>query len=153
VLEWFNYPRPRAHPGCEVNCQDVPHHHFMLRGGQPDSGESRIVLQSLPTRSLVAKFPLRTRPWTGVCKPLMPDVVASKAQSQLCKLSGSTYGFNTQEFSMVGGYTENLEKPQNCQNSGVGACSGMGTCSGQYGNDATCYHGCVTRTLMYSKSA
>ena len=33
-----------------------------------------------------------------------------------------------QEFSMVGGYMENLEKPQNCQNWGVG------TCSGQYGN-------------------
>ena len=43
----------------------------------------------------------------------MPDVVASKAQSQLCELSGPTFGFNTQEFSMVGCYTENLEKPQN----------------------------------------
>ena len=29
------------------------------------------------------------------------------------------------KFSMVGGYTENLEKPQNCQNWGVGACSGQ----------------------------
>ena len=65
----------------------------------------------------------------GVCKPLMPDVVASKAQSQ-CELSGSTFGFNTQEFSMVGGYTKNLEKPQNCQNWGVG------TCLGQYGTYA-----------------
>ena len=45
---------------------------------------------------------------TGVCEPLMPDDVASKAQLQLCELSGSTYGFNTQEFRMVGGYTENL---------------------------------------------
>ena len=36
----------------------------------------------------------------------MPDVVASKAQSQLCELSRSTYGFDTQEISMVGGYTE-----------------------------------------------
>ena len=54
----------------------------------------------------------------GVCKPLMPDVVASKAQSQLCELSGSTFEFNTQEFSMVGGYTEKLEKPQHCQNWG-----------------------------------
>ena len=23
VLEWFNYPRARAHPGCEVSCQGV----------------------------------------------------------------------------------------------------------------------------------
>ena len=29
-----------------------------------------------------------------------------------------TFGFTTREFSMVGGYTENLEKPQNCQNRG-----------------------------------
>ena len=72
-----------------------------------------------------------------MCEPLMPDDVASKAQSQLCELSGSTYGFNTQEFRMVGGYMENLEKPQNCQNWGVGACLGMGACSGQYGNQTT----------------
>ena len=45
---------------------------------------------------------------TGVCEPLMPDVVASKAQLQLCELGKSTYGFNTQE-------------------------SGMGACLGQYG--------------------
>ena len=37
----------------------------------------------------------------------------------------ATFGFNTQEFSMVGGYTENLEKQQNYQNWGVGACSGQ----------------------------
>ena len=49
------------------------------------------------------------------------------------ELSGSTFGFTKQEFSMVGGYTENLEKPQKCQNWGVGACSGMGAYSGQYG--------------------
>ena len=30
-------------------------------------------------------------------------------------------------------YTENPEKPQNCQKWGVGACTGMGACSGQYG--------------------
>ena len=40
----------------------------------------------------------------------MPDVMASKAQSLLCELSGSTFGFSTQEFSMVGGYTETSKK-------------------------------------------
>ena len=30
-------------------------------------------------------------------------------QLQLCDLSGPTFGFTTQNFSMVGGYTENLE--------------------------------------------
>ena len=138
-------------PGCEVNCQGVQHRRFVLCRGQPDSGESCIMLQSWLTCSLVAKFlqrsvvtcstqisccrerTLRTRPRTSVCQPLMPDVVASKAQSQLCELSGSTFEFNAQEFSMVGGYIENLEKPQNCQNWGVGACSGVGACLGQYG--------------------
>ena len=141
VLELFNYPSARAHPECEVNCQGVPHYRFVLRRGQPDSGESCIVLQSWPTRSLITNFLQRsvvtcstqisccrertlwTRPRTGVCEPLMPDIVAYKVQSQLCELRGSTYEFNTQKFSMVGGYTENLEKPQNCQNWGVGTCS------------------------------
>ena len=67
---------------------------FVLRQGQADSGESCSVLQSGPTRSLVAKFPqhlvitcsmqisccrgrmLQTRPQTGVCEL---DVVARKA--------------------------------------------------------------------------
>jgi len=35
---------------------------------------------------------------------------------------------------MVGGYMENLKKPQNCQNWGVGACVGVGACPGQCGN-------------------
>ena len=68
----------------------------VLCRGQSDSRESCIVLQSRPTCSIVAKFPqrlvvacsmqilccrgrtLQTRPWTGVCKPLMPDVMAPK---------------------------------------------------------------------------
>ena len=40
VLEWFKYPRARAHPGCEVNCQGVLYRHFALHRGQPDSGEA-----------------------------------------------------------------------------------------------------------------
>ena len=35
-----------------------------------------------------------------------------------------TFGFTTQKFSIVGSYTENLEKPQNW---------GVGACTGQYG--------------------
>ena len=98
VLKWFNYPRARAHPGCEVGSHGAQLTctvgSFVLRRGQPDSGEGCIMLQSGPTRSLVAKFPqhsvvacsariscckgemLQTKPWTGVCKP---DVVAPKA--------------------------------------------------------------------------
>ena len=69
----------------------------------------------------------------GVYEPLIPDVVASKTQLQLCEFSGPTFRFITQEFSMVGGYTQNLKKPENYQNWRVGACSGVGAFSGQYG--------------------
>jgi len=83
----------RAHPGCEVNCQGVPHRRFVLRRGQPDSGESYKadgLVAPLPMVSAagsvaslaVRKFRermLRTRLRTGVWEPLMPDVVASKA--------------------------------------------------------------------------
>ena len=72
---------------------------------------------------------LQTRPQTDVCKPLMPDFMASKAQLQLCELSGPTFRFTTQEFSMVGGYTENPEDHKTLKSGGWG----MGTCSGQYG--------------------
>ena len=44
---------------------------------------------------------------------------------------------------MVGGYTEDHKKPQNCQNLGVGPYMGMGACTGQYGTRQTSY----TRTF------
>ena len=99
MLNWFNYPHARAHPGCKVSCHGTEStcivSSSMIRRGQPDSGKSCIVLQSRPTRSLVAKFPQRSviacstrnsccrtlqiRPRMGVCEPLMPDVVVPKA--------------------------------------------------------------------------
>ena len=97
-LKWFNYPHARAHPGCDVRCHRTEWTCIIsssdIHRGQPDSGESCIVLQSGWTRSLVAKFPqrsviacstqisccrermLQTRPQTCVCEPLMPDVVS-----------------------------------------------------------------------------
>ena len=68
-------------------------------------------------------------------QPLTPNVMAPKVHQNDRSYVSSVdlpYGFTTQEFSMVGGYTENLEKPQNCQNWGVGTCVCMGTCPGQY---------------------
>ena len=101
-LKRINYLHARAHPGCEVRCHGTEStciiRSSVLRQGQPDSGEKCSVLQSVLTHSLVAKFPqcsvvtgstqiswcrgrmLRTRPWTGVCKALMPDVMAPKVQ-------------------------------------------------------------------------
>ena len=68
---------------------------------------------------------------TGVCETLMPDLMAPEAHQN--DPSYVTYSwFSSREFSMVGGYTEELEKPQKCQNWGVGTCAGMGDCPGQY---------------------
>ena len=63
----------------------------------------------------------------GVCKPLMPDVMVSKAHQNNCNYvtQRTTFGFTMQKFSMAGSYTENLKKPQNYQNWGVGACPGQ----------------------------
>ena len=52
---------------------------------------------------------------------------SASEQSQLCELSAPTFGFTMQYFSMVGSYTENLEKPQNYQYWGMGTCTGIGT--------------------------
>ena len=114
LLKWFNYPHAKAHPECACHETGIVGS-SVIRRGHPDSGESCIVLQSGPTLSLAAfsgrlqyanfvlqgKNALQTSPRTGVCEPLMPDVVS---------LSGPTFGFITREFSMVGGYTENLTK-------------------------------------------
>ena len=105
----------------------------VLRWGQPGSGESCIVLQSGPTRSLIAKFSqrsvitcstriscsrgktLQTRPQMGVCIPLMPDVVVPKAHQNNHNYMRSIlywyFWIYYTRFSMVGGYTEDLEKP------------------------------------------
>ena len=70
-----------------------------------------------------------TRPWTGVYKLLIPDVMASEVYQNDCsyvlELSEPTVRFTPQEFSMVGGYTEHLKKPQNHQNWEVGPCLGQ----------------------------
>ena len=53
-------------------------------------------------------------PRTGVCEPLMPGVMAPKVhknnRSYICELSGPTFRFTMQEFSMVGGYTRRTLK-------------------------------------------
>ena len=65
---------------------------------------------------------------------LLPDVVAhvthlSSLVSSNCELSSHDAG------NLHGGWLHGRpHKPQNCQNWGVGPCSGMGACTGQYGN-------------------
>ena len=100
VLKWFNHPRAKAHPRCKVSCHGTKLTCIVgssvLRRGQPNSGEGCIVLQNRSTHSLISKFPqhsviacstriscykgrtLQTRPSTGMCEPLMPDVVCNR---------------------------------------------------------------------------
>ena len=114
----------------------------MLRRGQPDSRESCIVLESRPTCSLIAKFlqhsvivcstwiscrkgrTFRSRPCVQTFYAWCRSAQSTSERSQLCELSRPTFGFTTQEISMVGGYMENLETVK----------LGVGTCPGQYSN-------------------
>ena len=59
-----------------------------------------------------------------MCEPLMPDVKRNCSYVSSADLPSDSLCNNLA--CMVGGYTENPEKPQNCHNWG-------GACSGQYG--------------------
>ena len=56
-----------------------------------------------------------------VCEPLMPDVVSPKVHQNYCSSADLPSDSLRENLAMVAGYTENPEKPQNCQNWGVGA--------------------------------
>ena len=91
------------------------------------------MLESGLTRSLVAKL---LQCWSLVVRELnaagevrnfdaAPEAYQND-RSYVHELRTYLYfRFTTQEFDMVGGYTENLKKkpPQNCQNWGVGTCT------------------------------
>ena len=120
-LNGSTIPEQGATPNAKLAARgyeiDLHRRSSVLHRRQPDSRESCIVLQSELTRSLIAKFPqclvvtwntqilccrgrtLQTRLRMDVCEPLMSDVVAPKVsatdQSQLCDLSGPTFGFTT----------------------------------------------------------
>ena len=157
VLEWFNYPHARAHSGCKVSNHGTEWAYIVgssvIRWGQPDSGESCIMLQSGPTRSLVAKFPqhsvvacsmrisccrgrmLQTRPWTGVCEPLMPDVVSPKVHQNNCSYVSSADLPSDSLCENLAWWvvTRRTLKTIKLSKFGVGTCTGMDACSGQYG--------------------
>ena len=67
VCDWFNYPHASTHPRCKVTCPGVPNRPaLLLHQGQPDGGESCIVLESRPTRSLaVCEFYRYIAMWTN----------------------------------------------------------------------------------------
>ena len=110
-----------AHPGCNVRCQGVPnrlalllHSCFIETSPTVEKAvtcyEVNRLVASLPQHSVVIcstqslccrGSTLRMRPQTGVCEP---------EQSQQCELSGPTFRFTMQGFSMVGGYLKDFEK-------------------------------------------
>ena len=98
VLKWFDYPHARAHPGCKVSCHGTASSvrpRFVEASPTVEKAVScykadRLVA-SLPQRSVVAcntqisccrGRTLRTKPRTGVCETLMPDVVAPKESTR-----------------------------------------------------------------------
>ena len=99
-LKWFNYLRTKAHHRCEVSCQGVPN--WLASSLCP------CFVEASPT----------------VEKAVLCDKEAMWAQRT------STFGFTTQNFCMVGGYTENLE---NCQNWGGGLLHVYGRLPRKYG--------------------
>ena len=75
------------------------------------------------------------RQQTGVCEPLMPDVVAPEAHQYDCsyvrEFSGPT--FNSLHKNLAWWLvTQRTSKKQNCQNWVVGTCTEMGACPEQY---------------------
>ena len=136
------------YPGCEVICQGVPNH--LASSLRPCFVEASLTVEkavlcykayrlvvSLPSfcsvQSLLAVREFRAaeeehceqghnkcvRTFDGCC-----GAQSASDQSQVCELNEPTFWFTMQEFSMVGSYTEDLKKSQNCQNWGVGACTG-----------------------------
>ena len=153
-LKWFNYPHARAHPRCEVSCHGTEWTCIVglsvIRRGQPDSGESCIMLQSGQTRSLVAKFPqcsvitcsmriscyrgrmLQTRPQTSVCEPLMPDVVSPKVHQNNCSNMSSVELPSDSLCENLAWWAVTRRTLKNHKTVKIGGW-GMGACSGQYG--------------------
>ena len=92
---------------------------------------------------------LRTRLRTGVCKTLMPDVVAPEAhqndRSYVRELSRPTFDFTTQQFSMVGSCTEDLKKRHKTVKIGGWALARDNTVHAQYlCKPFSCILGCIT---------
>ena len=60
VLEWFDCPHTSAHPGCKVSCRGVLNRPaswlcLCFNEASPMVEKAMIVLESRPTRSLIAK--------------------------------------------------------------------------------------------------
>ena len=110
-LKWFNYPRARVHPRCEVSCQGVPNRLasslrpcFVEASPTVQKAAScykvdRLVASLTSFRSVQSSLAIHLFCAAGeerceqghrwVCEPLMPDVMASKAHQNNCSYVSS----------------------------------------------------------------
>ena len=105
VLEWFNYHRASAHPGCKLAAwvyQINLHRHFARASSRPTRGWIKLFCarkrfdsypHCQPSEAFVAcsmqisycrRRTLRTRLLTGMCGTLMLDVMAPEAHQNDC---------------------------------------------------------------------
>ena len=138
VLE---YPLARACPRCKVICHGTKLTcivgSYVLRWGQLNSGEGRIVLQNRLTCSLVAKFPqcsvIAWSTWIcgagkerckwghrAVCANLWCLMLWCPNASEQSQLHVYVSSADLPLDNLAWCYTENTEKRQNCQNWGGG---------------------------------
>ena len=140
VLKWFNHPHARTHPGCKVSCQGVLHCCFVRASSTVEKAVSCYIadrlVASLPSFRNVQSL-LAVRKFRAAVKEHCERGYRRVCVNLWCLMSWCPKRIRTiatmwamQKFSMVGSCTENLEKSQNCQNWGVGTCSGMGACLG-----------------------
>ena len=140
VLKWFNHPHARTHPGCKVSCQGVLHCCFVRASSTVEKAVSCYIadrlVASLPSFRNVQSL-LAVRKFRAAVKEHCERGHRRVCVNLWCLMSWCPKRIRTiatmwamQKFSMVGSCTENLEKSQNCQNWGVGTCSGMGACLG-----------------------
>ena len=152
VLKWFNYLRARAHPRCEVGTHGAKLTCIVgssvLHQGQPNSREGCMVYKA--DQLIASLLSFRSDQLSPAVREFCTgrEECCEQSHRQVCvnlmlwrpKCIRAMWAQRTYlwihyaRISMVGGYTENSEKQQNCQKWGVDTCMGMGTCSGQYGN-------------------
>ena len=149
-----NYPCARVHPRCEVSCQGVLHRRFVRAFSRPARQWRKLchatkLTDSQPRCQVFAVFSrhlqytffmLRTRPRTGMCEHLMPDVMASKVHQNNRSYVSSQRTYLRIHYVIIqhgGRLHGEPQKTTKLSKLGVGACSGMGTCSGQYGRSTS----------------
>ena len=164
MIKQLNYSHARAHPGCKVRSHGTESTCIVglsvLCHGQPDGGESCIMLRSRPTLASLLSFcsvqsSLAVREFHAageecckqghgrVCDAWCRGAQSASEQFQLCELSGPTFRYAMQEFSLLGCYMENSEKLSKL----VG-----GACLGQYSHFAgTNFHELIKRCILWIK--